>query len=112
MFSTACDSASITSTVSKWRPFSFMFNRGNRKVWFVRCHEIYVVFGKKIPWWKRKCETVRCRDATASSFVAKVRSEVFAHFNAVAEKLQNSVQNWLFGLIGLIPSEQSPTKEK
>jgi hypothetical protein len=24
----------------------------------------------KIPWWDRKCETVRCRDAIASSFVA------------------------------------------
>jgi hypothetical protein len=27
---------------------------------------------------------LRCRDATASSFVAKVRGEVFAHFHAVA----------------------------
>jgi hypothetical protein len=33
-------------------------------------------FLSKIPSWKRK----RCRDATASSFVAKVRGEVFAHF--------------------------------
>jgi hypothetical protein len=31
VFSTACDSASITSVVSKWRPFSFIFNRGNRE---------------------------------------------------------------------------------
>jgi hypothetical protein len=30
---------------------------------------------------------VRCRDATASSFVAIVRGEVFAHFYAVAVKL-------------------------
>jgi hypothetical protein len=27
VFSTACDSASITSVVSKWRPISFIFNR-------------------------------------------------------------------------------------
>jgi hypothetical protein len=27
---------------------------------------------------------VRCRDATASSFVAKVRGEMFAHFHTVA----------------------------
>jgi hypothetical protein len=30
---------------------------------------------------------VRCRDATASSFVAKIPSEVFAHFHAVAVKV-------------------------
>jgi hypothetical protein len=29
VFSTAYDSASITSVVSKWRPFSFIFNRAN-----------------------------------------------------------------------------------
>jgi hypothetical protein len=34
-----------------------------------------------------KCETVRCRDATASSFVAKVRGKVFSHFQAVAVKV-------------------------
>jgi hypothetical protein len=39
---------------------------------------------KKIAWRKRKCETVRCRAATASSLVAKVRGEVFAYFYAVA----------------------------
>jgi hypothetical protein len=33
-------------------------------------------------WWKRKCETVRCRDATASSSVVKIRGEVYAHFQA------------------------------
>jgi hypothetical protein len=37
-------------------------------------------FLSKIPWWKGKCETVRCCDATASSFVAKVQVEVLAHF--------------------------------
>jgi hypothetical protein len=31
VFSTACYSASITSVVSKWRAFSFIFNQGNRK---------------------------------------------------------------------------------
>jgi hypothetical protein len=30
---------------------------------------------------------VRCRDETASSFVAKVRREVFTHFQAVAVKV-------------------------
>jgi hypothetical protein len=32
---------------------------------------------------KKEVETVRCRDARASSFVAKVRGEVFSHFHAV-----------------------------
>jgi hypothetical protein len=31
VFSTACDCASITSIVSKWRPFSFIFNQGIRE---------------------------------------------------------------------------------
>jgi ABC-type Co2+ transport system permease subunit len=33
MFSTACDSASVTSLVSKWWPLSFVFNRENREKW-------------------------------------------------------------------------------
>jgi hypothetical protein len=32
---------------------------------------------------------VHCCDATASSFVAKVRGEIFAHFCAAAVKHQN-----------------------
>jgi hypothetical protein len=48
-------------------------------------------FGKQFP--AEKCETVRCRDATASSFVAKVWGEVFSHFYAVSIKRQSSVQN-------------------
>jgi hypothetical protein len=47
----------------------------------------HVAIGKKIPWLRRKCETVRCCDATASSFVAKIRGENFAHFQAVAVKV-------------------------
>jgi hypothetical protein len=31
VFSIACDSASITSIVSKWLAFSFIFNRENRE---------------------------------------------------------------------------------
>jgi hypothetical protein len=45
-------------------------------------------FGSKIPWWKRKCETVCCRYARPISFVAKVRVEVFVHLHAVAAKRQ------------------------
>jgi hypothetical protein len=31
VFSTACDHALNTSILSKWRPFSFIFNRGSRE---------------------------------------------------------------------------------
>jgi hypothetical protein len=40
----------------------------------------------KFPGEKRKCEEERRRDATASSFVAKVRGEVFTQFQAVDMK--------------------------
>jgi hypothetical protein len=75
VFSTACNSALINSNVSKWRLFSFIFNRGNRKVGWVMV-DSHVVFGKKIPWWKMKHETVCCPDATDSSFAAKVQDEI------------------------------------
>jgi hypothetical protein len=45
---------------------------------------------KKIPFWKGKCETVRCCDATASSFVAQVEGKIFAYFYAVAVKCHSS----------------------
>jgi hypothetical protein len=35
-------------------------------------------FRPKITYWKRKCETVRCLDATSSCFVAILGGEVFA----------------------------------
>jgi hypothetical protein len=60
---------------------------------------------KKIIWWKRKCETVRCRDATVSNFVAKVLAEAFSYFNGIAVKCQSSMRNWLFGLPGWIICE-------
>jgi hypothetical protein len=40
-----------------------------------------ILFWLKIPWWKRKCETARCRDSTASSFVTKFRGEVLSTFS-------------------------------
>jgi hypothetical protein len=49
VFSTACDSPSITSTVSKKRSFSFIFNGGNkRKVGWLE-DDSHVVFGQKVP---------------------------------------------------------------
>jgi hypothetical protein len=48
MFSTACDSASITSVVSKWRSFSFYLQSGNREVGWTGDYS-HVVFGQKFP---------------------------------------------------------------
>jgi hypothetical protein len=50
----------------------------------------YILFGQKFPGEKGS-ETVRYRDVTASSFVSKVRGEVFAHFHAVALKRNSSM---------------------
>jgi hypothetical protein len=36
-------------------------------------------FWSKIPWWKRKCKTARCRDTTASSFAVKVLGRILPH---------------------------------
>jgi hypothetical protein len=56
---------------------------------------------------KRKCVVVRCCNATASSFVARILGEVFAYLHAVAIKHHNSMRNWLFSLSGRILCEQS-----
>jgi hypothetical protein len=78
VFTIACNSSSVISVVLKIEPFSFIFNWGNRKVRWVG-DDSHVVFGKKFHTEKKKCEVVHCRDATASSFIAKDRCVVFAH---------------------------------
>jgi hypothetical protein len=91
--------------VSKWRPFSSSSIReveqiivgGGRQ----SCH-----FSTKISWWKRKCGTVCCRDATASSLVVKVQREVFANFHSVATIHHSSMRNWPFGLLRWILRNQ------
>jgi hypothetical protein len=52
---------------------------------------------------------VRCRDATASCFVAKVWAEVFVHFHAVAAKRLSSMRNRLFGLPGRMSKKAMST---
>jgi hypothetical protein len=63
------------------------------------------------PLWRRKCGTVRCYDATASSFVAKVQGEVFSHFHTFTVEDHSSMRNSLFGLPERILYEQSPWYE-
>jgi hypothetical protein len=87
--------------------FQFYLQSGKqRKVEWAEDHS-HVVFGQQFPVEKKKDEMVRCHDATASCFVAKVLGEVFAHFYAVAVKGHSSMRNSLFGLAGRIPYEQS-----
>jgi hypothetical protein len=85
--------------------------RGIEKSRMIRGRQ-FCCFSSTIPWCKRKCETVHCRDATASSFIDKVHGEVFTHFNAVAVKHHSSIWNWLFGLPGRVLYEQSPWCER
>jgi hypothetical protein len=59
-----------------------------------------IAFFVKNSLLKGKFETLRCRDATTSSFVTKVQGEVFSHFHAVAVKLYSSMQNCLLDLRG------------
>jgi hypothetical protein len=65
-------------------------------------------FWSRILWLQRKCETVRCSDAAASSVIAKVRGEVFAHFQAVAVKRHSTIWNRLLFLPGGIKFRISP----
>jgi hypothetical protein len=75
----------------------YLQSRKLRKVSWVG-DDSHAVFDKIFSGEKRKCETVRCRDAEDSYFVAKVRGEVFAYFHTVAVKYHSSMSNWLFGL--------------
>jgi hypothetical protein len=60
-----------TSIVSKWRPFSFIFNQGTKSG---ECSRFWTT----IPLLRRKCGVVRCCGAVASSTVAKVWVKVTA----------------------------------
>jgi hypothetical protein len=97
VFSTACNSASITSIVSKC-PNLQLVKRGKvaggqvSQVGWVGGH-LSLRFWSEISWCKRKCETVHCPDATAGSFVAKNGGKFFAHFHTGAIKHHSSVCN-------------------
>jgi hypothetical protein len=55
----------FNSIVSKWRPFSFIFNRRNQRKAEWTENDGHVVFGQKFPG-EKESETVRFRDITAS----------------------------------------------
>jgi hypothetical protein len=79
VFSTACDSASIITVVSKWRPFSFIFNRGNRKVRRLGDNS-HVVFGKTFPGGKgsvRRCVVVMQQPIVLSPKFGAKSSHIF-----------------------------------
>jgi hypothetical protein len=75
----------------KLAAYQVYFQSGIQKVGRVGDNS-HIVFRQNL-LVEKKCETVRCRDETASSFVAKFRGEVFAHFHAVALKRHRSMWN-------------------
>jgi hypothetical protein len=80
VFSTACDSASITSFVSKWRPFSFIFTQGNRKVGWLG-NNSHVVFGQEFPGEKgsvRLCVVVMQQPVLLSPKSEAKSSHIFS----------------------------------
>jgi hypothetical protein len=105
VFNIAHDSISITSVVKMVALQIYFQSEKQRKVGMVM-DDINVVVKNSLV--KKGSEMVHCRDEIASSFVAKVRCEVFPHFYAVLVKHDNSIRNWLFGLSGRILCEQSP----
>jgi hypothetical protein len=86
--------------------FQFYLHSGKQRKLEMVGDDSHVAFGKKIPCEKGSL-TVRCHEATASSFVANVSGEVFAHFLAADVKCHSSMWNRLFDLPRL-PCEQSP----
>jgi hypothetical protein len=82
VFSTACQSASTTSVVSKWLPFTFTFNWGNRKVGWME-DDSHVVFGQKFPGEKgsvRLCISMMQQSVVLSpEFWDRVFSHIFTH---------------------------------
>jgi hypothetical protein len=86
VFDTVCNSVWITSSVSKWRPFSFILNWGYRKVGWVG-GDSHVVSGKKFPGEKGSVRLCVVMMQQAVLFVTKVWGEVFAHFHAITIKV-------------------------
>jgi hypothetical protein len=95
------------SKCQKMVTFQFNLQSGKkRKIVWVEDDSLF--FFVKIHWWKRRFETVRCRNATISYFVVKVLGEVFARFHAATVNLDSCMQNSLLGLLVWIICEQSP----
>jgi hypothetical protein len=72
--------------------FQFHLQSGKQKKWGGWGTTDVLIFVKN-SLVKRKYEPAYCHDATASSFVTKVRDEVFAHFHTVAVKHNSSMWN-------------------
>jgi hypothetical protein len=92
----------LNVTLTTWHPLSAKVgtNFANKRRSLGRYSSLAdwghgVCFLVCIAWWKRKCETVLCLNAIVSSYVAKVRDEVFTHFHAVAIKRHSSMRNCL-----------------
>jgi hypothetical protein len=92
VFRTAWDSALITSIVSKWRAFSFIFHWGKQKKGGWVGGNNHVVSGKKNSLVKSVRQYfVRMQQPVL--FVAKAWDKVFSHFHAVTIKGHNGMRN-------------------
>jgi hypothetical protein len=74
----------------KMTVLQFYLQSGKRNSWMAGGRQS-CCFGNKFRGGR--CETVRFRDVTASSFVAKVPGEVFVHLPAVSVKRYSNMRN-------------------
>jgi hypothetical protein len=93
VFSTACESSSITLLVSKWRPFSFVINRGNRKVGWMGDDNLIVFVNNSLmekDIWERGLSSCNnqlfCRRSSGRSLLT---------FTSSRRKSYGTVRNWV-----------------
>jgi hypothetical protein len=79
VFSTALDFALVTSVVSKWWPFNFIFGRRNIEEW--SGWEMTVML------FLVKNSLVRCHDVTASSFCRQSLVQSYHTFSHSRHKM-------------------------
>jgi hypothetical protein len=106
--STACDSAWITSAVSKWRPYSFIFNRWNRKVGWV-WDDSHVDLVKKKSLVEKELWDGALSWCDSQFFWRQSSERSVRTFSRSHPK--TSQECWLFGLAGRILCEYLMAKK-
>jgi hypothetical protein len=79
VFSTACNSVSVTPIVSKWQYLqlekqSIVAKGQMRRVGWAE-DDSHAVFWQKIPWQKGKCDMVYCCDGAAQLLAPEFRAD-------------------------------------
>jgi hypothetical protein len=106
VFSNACNSASITSVTSKWRPFSFIFYRGNTNVGWVG--ETVMLFLVKNFLVKKEVWDCALSWRNSQFFCHQSLGRILCTSSCSSVKRHSNMGNWLFGLPWRILCEQSP----